>query len=82
MIQTVGLQNAVAVNDPSQQVALIVDLVVNVADRVIDVFSGPSGPTALTPDYATTTTYRPGDTVPVVLAGITIGTVNAADLLP
>ena len=56
--------------------------IVNVADRVIDVFTGPSGPTALAPDYATTTTYRPGDTVPVILAGTTIGTVNATDLLP
>jgi Uma2 family endonuclease len=56
--------------------------IVNVADRVIDVFSGPSGPTVHTPDYATTTTYRAGDSMPVVLAGTTIGTVNVNDLLP
>lgn len=56
--------------------------VVNVADRLIDVYTGPSGPTALTPDYATTATYRPGDAVPVVLAGAQVATVNADDLLP
>ncbi len=55
--------------------------IVNITDRVVEVYSGPSGPVAA-PDYATPTTYRPGDAVPVVLAGITIGTVNAADLLP
>ncbi|WP_439629479.1 Uma2 family endonuclease [Gemmata sp.] len=55
--------------------------IVNVADRLVDVFSGPSGP-VLTPDYATTTTYRPGDAVPVVLAGTTVGSVNVSDLLP
>lgn len=55
--------------------------IVNVADRLIDVFTGPSG-AVLTPDYATTTTYHPGDTVPVVLAGTTIATVSVNDLLP
>jgi len=55
--------------------------IVNVADRVIDVFTNPSGP-VLTPDYATTTTYHIGDAVPVVLDGVTIATVAAADLLP
>jgi len=53
--------------------------IVNVADRLIDVFTNPSGP-VLTPDYATTTTYHIGDAVPVVLDGVTIATV--ADLLP
>ena len=53
----------------------------SIADRVIDVFTDPSGP-VLTPDYATTSTYRPGDTIPVVLAGGSIGTVNVNDLLP
>ncbi len=47
---------------------------------MIDVFTDPSGP-VLTPDYATTT-YRPGDAIPVVIAGTAAGTVNAADLLP
>lgn len=55
--------------------------IVNVADRLIDVFTDPSGP-VLTPDYATTATYRPGNAVPVVVAGIAVGTVNASDLLP
>ncbi len=55
--------------------------IVNVADRLIDVYTGPSGP-VLTPDYATTTTYRPGDAVPVVIAGTAVGTVNVSDVLP
>lgn len=55
--------------------------IVNVADRLIDVFTGPSGP-VLTPDYAATATYQPGDLVPVVVAGAQVGTVPVADLLP
>jgi Uma2 family endonuclease len=55
--------------------------IVNVADRLIDVFTGPAGP-ALTPDYAATTTYRPGDLVPVEVAGAQVGTVPVAGLLP
>ena len=61
--------------------AIAVYWIVNVADRLIDVYTDPSGP-VLTPDYATTTTYKPGDPVPVALAGTTIGTVNVNDLLP
>jgi Uma2 family endonuclease len=61
--------------------AIAVYWIVNVADRLIDVFTDPSGP-VLTPDYATTTTYKPGDAVPVVLAGTTIGTISVNDLLP
>jgi Uma2 family endonuclease len=55
--------------------------IVNVADRLIDVFADPSGP-VLTPDYATTTTYHPGDAVPVVIGGAQLGSVAVADLLP
>lgn len=60
---------------------LAVYWIVNVADRVIDVYTDPSGP-APAPDYATTATYHPGDAVPVVIAGTAVGTVNASDLLP
>lgn len=55
--------------------------IVNVADRLVEVYTGPSGATAA-PDYATATTYRPGDAVPVVIAGTAVGTVNVSDLLP
>ena len=61
--------------------AIAVYWIVNVADRVIEVLSNPSGP-VLTPDYATSTTYRAGDAIPIVLAGNTIGTVSVNDLLP
>lgn len=61
--------------------AIPVYWIVNVTDRLIDVFTDPSGP-VFTPDYATTATYKPGDAVPVVLAGTTVGTVGVNDLLP
>ena len=61
--------------------AIAVYWIVNVADRVIDVLSDPSGPVP-SPDYATSTTYRPGDAVPVVLAGTTVGTIAVNDILP
>jgi Uma2 family endonuclease len=55
--------------------------IVNVADRVIEVFTDPSGP-VLTPDYATAAVYGPADAIPVVLAGIAVGSVAAAAVLP
>jgi Uma2 family endonuclease len=55
--------------------------IVNLTDRVVEVFTDPSGP-VLTPDYASSATYGPADSVPVVLAGTTVGTVAAAAFLP
>jgi Uma2 family endonuclease len=55
--------------------------IVNVADRLVEVFADPSGP-VLTPDYATAATFGPADAVPVALGGVAVGAVRAADLLP
>ena len=55
--------------------------IVNLVDQRIEVYSQPSGPSAV-PAYQSFQTYQPGDAVPLVLDGITVGTVPAAELLP
>lgn len=55
--------------------------IVNLVDRRIEVYTQPSGPTAV-PAYASFQIYQPGDAVPLVLDGNTVGTVPANDLLP
>ncbi len=55
--------------------------IVNLPDRQIEVYTQPSGPTAV-PSYGAVQTYLPGDQVPLVLDGATVATVAVADLLP
>ncbi len=55
--------------------------IVNLVDRRIEVYSQPSGPTAV-PAYASFQLYQPGDSVPLVLDGNTVGTVPVDELLP
>ncbi len=55
--------------------------IVNLIDRQIEVYEQPSGPTAA-PAYAKATTYRIGDSVPLVLDGATVATFVVNDLLP
>lgn len=55
--------------------------IVNLVDRRIEVYSQPSGPTAV-PAYASFQIYQPGDGVPLVLDGNTVGTVLADEMLP
>lgn len=55
--------------------------IVNLVDRVVEVFTDPSGP-VLTPDYATTRFLTPTDTIDVVVGGTVVGSVAVADLLP
>jgi hypothetical protein len=55
--------------------------IVNLVDRRIEVYSRPSGPTAV-PAYGSFQVYQPGDAVPLVLDGNTAGTIPAADLFP
>jgi Uma2 family endonuclease len=55
--------------------------IVNLVDRRIEVFTQPSGPTAV-PAYGAFQTFQPGDAIPLVLDGSQIGTVPADDLLP
>jgi Uma2 family endonuclease len=55
--------------------------IVNLVDRQIEVYEQPSGPAA-TPGYAKTTVFKPGDSVPVVLGGVSLGVIPVVDLLP
>jgi Uma2 family endonuclease len=55
--------------------------IVNLVDNRIEVYTLPSGPTAL-PAYGAFQTLAPGDVIPVVLDGVTVATVPVADLLP
>jgi len=55
--------------------------IVNLIDQHIEVYEQPSGPTTA-PAYAKTTTYRAGDSVPLVLDGVTVATFAVSDLLP
>ena len=55
--------------------------IINLVDRRVEVYTQASGPTAV-PAYGAFQTYQPGDAVPLVLDGATVGNVPAADLLP
>jgi Uma2 family endonuclease len=55
--------------------------IVNLIDRQVEVYEQPSGASP-SPTYGSLRTYKPGDAVPVVLAGTTVGSVAVADLLP
>jgi Uma2 family endonuclease len=54
--------------------------VVNVVDKVIEVYTQPSGPTA-TPAYAKRDDYAVGTSVPLVLDGNAVGTIAVADVM-
>jgi Uma2 family endonuclease len=55
--------------------------IINLVDRRVEVYTQPSGPTAV-PAYGAFQTYQPGDAVPLVLDGARAGSVPAAELLP
>jgi Uma2 family endonuclease len=55
--------------------------IVNLVDRRVEVYTQPSGPTAV-PSYGSFQIYQPGDSIPLVLDSNTVGTIVAADLLP
>ena len=61
--------------------AIPVYWIINLVDRRVEVYSQPSGPTAV-PAYGAFQTYQPGDAVPLVLDRATVGSVPASDLLP
>lgn len=54
--------------------------VIDVTARVVEVYTDPRGGKA--PGYRTRAEYAPGTDIPVVVAGATLGTIPAADLLP
>lgn len=55
--------------------------VVNIPDRRVEVHTGPTGPVE-SATYTTITRYAPGEVVPLVLDGVTVAHIPAADLLP
>lgn len=55
--------------------------IVNLVDRRIEVYSQPSGP-ADVPAYSSFRIYQPGDSVPLVLDGNTMGAIPVDELLP
>jgi Uma2 family endonuclease len=55
--------------------------IINLVDQRIEVYTQPSGPTAV-PAYNAFQTFQPGDNIPLILDSITVGTVPVADLLP
>jgi Uma2 family endonuclease len=55
--------------------------IVNVADRQVEVYADPD-PAAGPPAYRARTDYRPGDAVPITLAGAAVGTIAVSELLP
>ena len=55
--------------------------IVNLVDRQVEVYSQPTGPIA-SPSFQSTQVHLPGDDVPLVLDGQTVGKVAVTDLLP
>lgn len=55
--------------------------IVNLVDRRIEVFTQPSGPTAV-PAYSTFQLYQPGDAVALILDGNMVAAVPVDELLP
>ena len=55
--------------------------IVNVLDRRVEVYTQPSGP-GPSPTYGTRQDYGVGQSVPLVLAGVTVGAIPVADLFP
>lgn len=55
--------------------------IVNLVDRRVEVYSQPSGPSAV-PDYGDSSVYVPGDDVPLVLDSRTVAVVHVNALLP
>jgi Uma2 family endonuclease len=56
--------------------------IVNLIDAQIEVYSDPESPPGANPRYQTHADYRPGQSVPVVVAGTTVGSVPVDSVLP
>lgn len=54
--------------------------IVNLVDRQIEVYSEPSGPVAQ-PDYRQRMVFKMGQTLPVKLRGVEVGTIAVSDVL-
>jgi Uma2 family endonuclease len=63
------------------QAGLSVYWIVNVEDGQIEVYTDPD-PAAKPPTYLKRTDYQLGQDVPIVLDGVTVGSVPVSDLIP
>ena len=52
----------------------------HVEDRQVEVYTGPESPPAGHARYRTPTVYRPGQNVPLVVAGTVLGSIPVASL--
>jgi Uma2 family endonuclease len=55
--------------------------IVNLVDYQIEVYTDPTGPTKR-PDYRHNQIYKPGDSIPIVLDGKAIATIDVSEILP
>jgi Uma2 family endonuclease len=55
--------------------------IVNLVDRQVEVYEQPTGASP-SPTYGSQRIYKPGDSIPVSLAGVNAGAVAVVDLLP
>jgi Uma2 family endonuclease len=55
--------------------------IINLIERIVEVYTDPD-PTTTPPAYRTRTDYPPGQAVPIVLDGQTVGQIPVDDLLP
>ncbi len=56
--------------------------IVNLEDRHVEVYTDPISPTGADPHYRTRTDYRPGQDVPLVVAGALVGSIPVDALMP
>jgi len=54
--------------------------IVDVVNRAVEVYEQPSG-SSPDPNYGTCTVYRPGDSIPVTLAGVQVTRMAVADFI-
>lgn len=55
--------------------------IVNLVDRQVEVYEQPTG-SSPSPTYGLQRIYKPGDVVPVLLGGLSVGAIAVVDLLP
>jgi len=55
--------------------------IINLVDRCVEVYTNPSGPAAA-PCYGQRQDYRPGDVLPLTLAGNVVASIPVDELLP
>jgi Uma2 family endonuclease len=63
------------------QAAIPAYWIINLAERQCEVYTQPSGPTD-EPDYRVRQNYKPGEEVPVVVAGREVGRLSVGEILP